>query len=63
MLTVTSSRAARLVMIALLCTTALRVQAQIPAPTRADTLELYFLDTEGGQATLVVTPSRETARR
>jgi beta-lactamase superfamily II metal-dependent hydrolase len=26
----------------------------------ADTLDIYFIDVEGGQATLIVTPARES---
>lgn len=42
-----------------MCLPAMRgAGAQTPAPS--GTLEVYFLDTEGGQATLVVTPARES---
>ncbi|MGE3844130.1 MAG: MBL fold metallo-hydrolase, partial [Vicinamibacterales bacterium] len=34
--------------------------AQAPAPAVRDALDVFFLDTEGGQATLLVTPSRES---
>ena len=34
-----------------------RVQGQAPAAAPRTTLEIYYLDTEGGQATLFVTPS------
>jgi beta-lactamase superfamily II metal-dependent hydrolase len=35
------------------------VQAQPPAPQRT-TLDIYFIDTEGGQATLLVTPAGQS---
>ena len=35
----------------------LHVQAQAPAAAPRTTLEIYYLDTEGGQATLFVSPS------
>jgi len=41
----------------LLCSSLGRVQAQAPAGQPRTTLEIYYLDTEGGQATLLVTPA------
>jgi beta-lactamase superfamily II metal-dependent hydrolase len=36
------------------------LRAQAPTRDVPETLEVYFIDTEGGQATLLVTPSRES---
>ena len=44
----------------LLVPSALHLQAQIGAPGAGEALEIYFIDTEGGQATLFVSPSRES---
>ena len=44
----------------LMLQTTSRLLGQVLPRSGADTLEVYFLDTEGGQATLVVTPSHES---
>ena len=36
------------------------VVALVAAPKAADTLDIYFIDVEGGQSTLIVTPTGET---
>ena len=45
---------------ALLVPAALHLQAQTGTPDAGDALEIYFIDTEGGQATLFVAPSGES---
>jgi beta-lactamase superfamily II metal-dependent hydrolase len=45
---------------ALLVLAALHLQAQAGPPDAGDALQIYFIDTEGGQATLFVSPSGES---